>query len=70
MKYTFKQHMDRKHSSAYNDDNSLELNETEDSNQYHHVTKSHNFKDPKSEKSDDEGSDEGIRKKDMTSGHC
>ncbi len=41
--------MDRKHSSDGNDDNSLELNETEDSNQYHHVTRSHNFEYPKSE---------------------
>ncbi len=52
--------MDKKHSSDDNDDNSSELNESEDSNQYHHSTTSHNFEDPKSENSDDEGSDEGT----------
>ncbi len=62
MKYTYNRHMNEKHPSEDNDDNSSELNESEDSNQLHHVTQSHNFEDPKSENSDDEGTDEGTEK--------
>ncbi len=56
--------MDKKHSFDDNDDNSSVLNESGDSNQYHHGTTSHNFEDPKSENSDDEGSDEGTEEED------
>ncbi len=54
--------MNEKHPSEDNDDNSLELNESEDSNQLHHVTRSHNFEDLESENSDDEERDEGTEK--------